>query len=247
MELKINENIIRAMVNCVNDVGDVLKEDIRRNGLKTQNSTPTRIWDHLNTALCNQFNSRDCMAYTAKRGCWQLVMVYENESGYLYTFMRESRFLEVQKQVKKGKHNHYIDLLARHLNADLLKEIGQQSFLYTDEQDSKLKEAIEKLFINLNEDGAIVTKHVLVLFESDKYELHSIRAVMVDSNLDIALEQDWSSYIVIEDSIIVEEAEGNNSPSEKPTRGLELTPKAALRKENASLRKVENGTMKENG
>lgn len=242
MELKINENIITAIVNCVNDVPDIMKEDIRRNGLKTQNSTPTRIWDHLNTALCNAFNSPDCMSYITRRGCWQLVMVYEKESGNLYTLMRESRFLEVQREIKKGNNKHYVYLLARHLNNDLLKNIGQQSFLSENEDEKQLKEAVEKIFLDLNDDGMIVKRHVLVLFESDEMGLHSIRAVMVDSNLDIVLEQDWSEYISIEDSIIVEKTEKSNSPAENPSRGLELTKKATLRKENVHLLEREHET-----
>lgn len=93
--LNVDTKVISHIVHSVSDaVGDKIKEDMAK--LKTNNSEASRIWDFLNTDLCKFFNSGDCMAYSTKRGPWKMIMVYEKSTGYLYTFMREKRFSEIQ-------------------------------------------------------------------------------------------------------------------------------------------------------
>ena len=239
--LEVDSNIKAIITQCISDaVGDKIKEDIRLHGLKTQNSTPTRIWDLLNTDLCRHFNGPDCMAYTSKRGPWEMILVYEKQSGFLYTFMREKRFSEIRAKVGKRRRMHYVDMLVRHLNPDLKAPIGQTSmFPIHFDDEAQLAESVQALLVNLLEDGAVVRRHVLVLFESSRFILTSVRAVMVYTNLDIVAEKNWSSSISVEESVIAEQVEEPKNPANAPTRGLKLTAKAAARKESNPLRPVD--------
>jgi uncharacterized protein DUF5986 len=171
----------------------------------------------LNTDLCTKFNSPDCMAYKSNRGPWEMVMVYEKNSGFLYSIMREKRYKEIRDKIRKRKHMHYVDILVRHLNSDLISTTRQLSFIpnisVTFEDQDKVAEAVQKLLKNLLEDDVVLKRHVLVLFEGTKFQLSSVRAVMVDSNLDIVVQEDWSKYISIEESIIVDKVEDTNIPS----------------------------------
>lgn len=245
-KLQIDPKIKSIIVKCLCDaVEDKIKEDIQLHGLKTQNSTPTRIWDLLNTDLCNHFNSPDCMAYDTKRGSWGMVLVYEKQSNYLYTFMREQRFAQIKKDAIEGKRKcmHYIDLLERSLNADLSALDGQLSLYpkypthFADEE--KLAKSVQDLLANLHEDGAVIRRHVLVLFDSKNFTLNSVRAVMLDTNLNIVDEQDWSSSILAEESIITEQVKEPKNPNNTPDRGLKLTAKATARKKSNPLRQVD--------
>ncbi|MCD8633887.1 DUF5986 family protein, partial [Clostridioides difficile] len=91
----------------------------------------------------------------------------------------------------------------------------------------------------INKDGAIIEHHVLLLFnQTAEYELTSIRAVMVDTNLNIVSEQNLSSYISIEESTVVEKVDKTNPAANNPTLGLKLTAKADARKKTHPLKKA---------
>ena len=68
----VREIIIRSISEAV---GDLIKEDEKRNRLRTRNGNGGRIWDYMNTELCEGFDSPDCMAYVTQRGPWEMVMV----------------------------------------------------------------------------------------------------------------------------------------------------------------------------
>ncbi|MCQ4638566.1 DUF5986 family protein [Anaerovorax odorimutans] len=239
--IDVDAKVVKEIVGIVNDsIGDRIKEDVRKQRLRTQNSTPTRIWDLLNTSLCEHFESDDCMSYITKRGPWQMVMLFEKKSGFLFTFMREKRFAQLAQDSKR-KNMHYLDMLTRHLNSDLQGSQNQMSLFEKrfNDQD-QLQEAIDKLLKDLHKDDAIIQRHILVLFESSHYVLNSVRAVMIDSNLDIVAEVDWSEHIVAEESTIVGYTSGT-SVMDSPTRGLKLTKKAAERKRTNPLKESKEG------
>lgn len=221
-----------AIVKSISEsVGDLIKEDIKRNHLKTKNGNGGRIWDFLNTELCEIFNSPDCMAYVSQRGPWEMVMVYERKSMQLFTFMREARFASIRKGTFSRRRMHYLDLLTRHLNADLLAPVGQMYYLENQFDDlDRLHELVGRLLRDLQRDGVTIERHVLVLFESQNYQLTSIRAVMLDSNLDIVAEENWNDRIITNESIVVDSVENPEDPTNNPNLGLRLTSKAAARK-----------------
>lgn len=238
--INVTPEFITQIVECIaSAVGDDIKEDIYSHRLATQNSTPFRIWDLLNTKLCGAFQSSDCMAAPTKRGPWEMVVVYDKQSENLFTFMREKRYAELHESVNKRKAPHYVDALVRVLNAELLAPIGQTS-LFQDNpnltDDETLSSIVQKVLNNLQIDSGLVRHHVLVLFESSHFELNSVRAIMVDSCLNIVTEQDWSSYIAFEESTIMEQVE-SQTPANNPTRGLVLKPKATERKKQLHVRK----------
>lgn len=240
VEINVASDFTTQIVECISSaVGDEIKEDIYSHRLSTQNSTPFRIWDLLNTKLCGAFQSPDCMAAPTKRGPWEMVVVYDKRSGNLFTFMREKRYAELHKSVGKRKAPHYVDALVRILNAELLAPVGQMSFFQDNPNladDETLSSIVQKVLHNLQIDSELVRHHVLVLFESSHFQLESVRAIMVDSRLNIVAEQDWSSSIAFEESTIMEQAE-SNTPANNPTRGLVLKPKATERKKQLHIRK----------
>ena len=87
---------------------------------------------------------------------------------------------------------------------------------------------------DLGSNVDIVRHHVLVLFDTVGYRLTNIRAVMVTPSLDIAQnsEQDWSRYIAVDESAVVEKVANPSAPSNQPNRGLSLTAKAVARQKS---------------
>ncbi len=219
------------MVSCVQDaVGDGIKQDITSQGLKTHNSLPTRIWDVLNTRLCESMNTLSCVANVTKRGSWELVPVFDKETGVLYTFMRESRFDEIKRQHDKGKNkNYYVTCLTNTLNADLLS-IQTSLFLVESPDKEFMKKTIQKILTDLHVEEGLVKRHSLILFEGRNFDLISIRSVMINRNMEIVFEENWSKYILRHESVIMDSVNDFSAVANNPSRGLELTPKAAARK-----------------
>jgi len=235
-------DLIVQIVRCVEDaVGDDIQADIQLNNLQTQNSVPSRIWDLLNTNIIKSLDTRDCAIAKARRGPWEMLVIFEKSSQCILTFMREKRFAELQKRQRQRKRMHYIDMLARQFNKDLLADQQQLSFIphkFSDEE--RLAELVQTLLLDLDSNTDIVRHHVLILFDTAGYHLTHIRAVMVTPSLDIAQgsEQDWSRYINADESIIVEKVATPITPMNQPSHGLSLTAKAIARKKDKPQQKT---------
>ncbi len=235
---RIRDCIIQSAYDAV---GDLINEDVRRYRLRTRNGNAGRVWDFLNTSLCESLDSPDCMTYVVNRGPWEMVIVYEKKTKWIYTIMREARFASIRHNTPKRRRMHYLDMFTRHFNSDLLASIGQ-THMFTKEfsDESELSELVGKMLYALQTDGAVIDRHVLVLFDSRNHQLTSIRAVMIDSNLDIVAEENWTISIPSTDSVIVETEDHMGNTAKDPNHGLRLTSKAAARKkEKLRIRKQE--------
>lgn len=242
--------LIEKMVCCVEDaVGDDILLDVQRNDLRTTNSIPSRIWDLMNTNLIKKLDTEDCTIAMAHRGPWQMIIIFEKTSKCIITFMREKRFSELQKRQRSRTHMHYLDMLTKQFNEDLLAAHQQTTlFPHNFSDENQLSELVQILLHDLEGDVAVVRNHVLVLFETVGYQLSHIRAVKVTPNLEIAQnsEQDWSKYISVNESFVVDKVANPEAPENKPNRGLTLKPKAlARKKDKPQEKKIDQKAKKE--
>lgn len=243
-KINFSRELILKIVRCVEDAtGDDIRIDIQKNNLQTRNSVPARIWDLLNTNLINELDIDECTIAKTKRGPWEMLVIFEKTTQCIFTFMREKRFEELKKQQRKRKNMHYVDMLSKQFNSNLLAEESQLSLFKTSFADEdRLSELVQNLLSDLKSDADIVKNHVLVLFDTVGYQLTHIRAVMVTPSLDIAkgCNENWSQYISGNVSTVVEKIETSDSPSIQPSRGLSLKPKALNRKKNNAIIKEAN-------
>ena len=243
----IPENIVRLIVEAVQSaVGDDIREDIVKNRLQTTNSVPSRIWDLINRNLTETLQTQECSVYRASRGPWGMHVVFEPNTKYIVTFMREKRFSQLVKDQRKRKKMHYLDMLADYFNRDLSALYHQLSlFPHEFSDEDRLEEHIQNLLRNLGSNSEIVKNHMLVLFDTSRFELVSVRMVMLTPSLEIAVEEDWSKYISRHESLIVETVDNSNSPAAQPNRGLKLKGRAIERQKNKPKRK-QNDDKKDN-
>lgn len=229
-----NETISKIVRSVELAVGDDIKEDIQRNELKTHNSVPARIWDFLNTNIMKTMNTSECTVGKAHRGPWEMLVVFENTSQCIITFMREKRFAEIQKQRSKRSNMHYVDMLAKQFNDDLLSD-AQQLRLYPHSfaDEGRLAELVQMMLSDFSSEVDVVRNHILVLFDTTDFKLTHIRAIMVTPTLEIAVgcDDDWSNFISGYESV-VEKVSDPIAPENQPNRGLKLTSKALARKKN---------------
>lgn len=227
-----DEEIARKITECVSSAtGNDSQEHNRK--IRTHNSSPSAVWDFINTALCKTFYNDKCQAYVVARGPWEMTVVYCKKNGCLYTIMREKRFTELQRTQARRNQSHYLDLLAGVINADLKEDnFNQISMLPETPSDQEaMKQQLLKLLHTLVDSLDELKRHVLVLFNAN-YEtgLTAIRAVTVNRTLTVIDQANWSGYIDLNNVAVVETVDEENSNYDKPDMGIKLTKKAELRK-----------------
>ena len=234
--MHFSPDLIAKIVRCLEDaLGDDLLADIQRNGLQTRNSIPARAWDLLNTNLINSLDAEDCLIAKAHRGPWEMLIIYEKTTQCILTFMREKRFLSLKKAQRNRKHMHYVDMLAKAFNKELIADQRQTSlFPHSFSDEDRLAALVANLLQDLHGDVDVVRHHVLVLFETAGFQLTHVRAIMVTPDLEIAkgCEEDWSKYISSNESTVVQQIVHPDAPENHPEHGLALKPKAIARKKN---------------
>lgn len=175
----------------------------------------------------------------AKRGPWNMAVAFHNETNILFTFMREGRYKELHRSIARRKRHHYLDALAQTFNSDLSAPTKQLSIFERSDfiDQDKMPETIEKILTSLEKESSIIKNHVLVLFDSYNFSLSSVRAVIVDSDLNIVEEKSWNQHIIVNESSVVDKIDKLDLPANNPSKGLKLTAKANARKRTTELRK----------
>jgi hypothetical protein len=231
-EISINasDEFISTIAKCLVDaVGDDIKEDVELHKLVTQNGTKGRIWDFFNRNICKSFNKGDIIANPTKRGAWELVPVFDRNTGTIYSVMRELRFSELKKELPKRRIANYVDALVGSLNADLRPTYHQQSLfpsLSKKFKDKQIRKIVQKIISDLGIPNEVVKRHALILFQSSNYELLSLRCCMINSNFDIVVKADWNNYIKTNESSVADKITDKTSAYVDPTAGLKYTQKA---------------------
>lgn len=179
----------------------------------------------------------DVLYSTKKRGMWEILLLFDKNSKMILSFMKDTRFEGIQKT----KHRHqpqYIRALLL-LNQNLQARVKQQKLfgreeIVTERDNQELKALLNSLCTNFTEPVISVVKHhALVVFSSKYGQLSSLKAYVLDSDLDIVYEQDWLNtakpLMSNEVDTIV------SSTEDKKNMQIKLTPKANQRLKQKQL------------
>lgn len=235
----IDDDFGKAIVHSLQSaVGDDIILDVKVNDLDTRNGNANRIWDFINRNVTKNlsYNSYIITGVT-KRGSWEMKFIFDKTNGNLYTLMREKRFEQVKKEVPRRKTFHYVQAIAETFNTGLVA-VGEQLSLFKEQHyydKDKIKEVIDKILNDLSIPENIVKNHALILFESNNYELETVRCCVVNSNLSIVEELDWSKFITIGESTIMDSVVDSELKYNNPSSGLKFTQKAKDKKGHKKL------------
>lgn len=165
-------------------------------GLKTNVSGPFLNWDLIYRNLINTFSNSEIHFSASKRGMWEVLLLLDKKSGLLLSFMRDQRF-ETIKKSKTNRQPQYIRALVS-LNAELQSTQKQQRLFDFDEYEDEpqINQILDNLCIGFEDPvrGADV-KHTLVVFSNQFGRLSSLKAYVLDRDLDIVFEQNWLDLV----------------------------------------------------
>jgi len=227
---EIDSKILENLVGAVNKaVTDDIKQDVNELRLSqhNMNSYPSRIWDLINRNIIETF-SKNLFVITnfTKRGPWNLLPIFDKESGVLFTIMREERFSTIKKDPQRLKH--YVGELARVLNVDM--DEYQQTLFETNPINNKMQSSIQKIIQDLSLTREMVKNHALILFTARDGLLISIRCCIINSLFEECQTMSLNDFIKVCESVVVDKVSEPESKFNDPTHGLSLTNKAKKRK-----------------
>lgn len=246
---KIPAEVIQNIYQCLfQAVGEDCQEAESYLGLKTHISKPFMKWDLIYRNLIRIFSDSNVLYSTKKRGMWEVMLLYDKNSKMLLSFMRDTRFKNIQK-AKRDHQPQYMRALLT-LNSDLQSEVKQQR-LFVDENTStdgdtqQLKELLNALCMGFMEPViGEIKHHALVVFASNYGQITSLRACILDSDLDVVSEQNWLNVSKPIMSNEVEKVSKDDTKHKHP----ELTERAKQRikqKELVALKVDEDATNKQ--
>lgn len=243
----ISKDVASVIVEAIEDAtGDVIKEDLLRSNLLYMNSTSHRIWDHIYSLITTRLKEKGYVVFQSNSGPWKFPVVYDRQTGNIITLMREKRFFQLQRQQKKRKKQHYIDMLAAVLNENLQPRLEQLTVLEGNSCDLDIiRKQVALMLKGFDEQDGPIRNHVLVLFDASHYQLFSIRAVMVTPKLMIAQngEESLSELIQWKPSAIVEKDTEPKALIEDPPFKLQLSAKAIARKKRVKLKNIDGSNV----
>lgn len=235
--VRIPDEFKYIIAKCLsNAVGDDIREDIRHNRLDEHNNGDShRIWDFINRNLAENFyDAHNTVVAKTKRGSWVMTPVFEETTRTLITLMREARFKQLKAANANGESKfHYVTALTECLNEELITLEGELTlFDFDDNEDDKSQkqQIVGKILNDLQVPLQEVNQYAVVLFETKNYELFSLRCCILDSNLDIIAQEDWSNYIAVRESVVVEQINTEDEIQNRPNRGIGLKEKAIAKK-----------------
>lgn len=201
-QIPLEPEKVQLIIKSFEDGEYLYHENYNEHPTVTQNGKGASIWNFIHTELASNFKIPGYQTGIISRDIWDLLYVYDEKTHYLYTFMRDANFTNIQKRQKSRQLYHYSNVLSR-LNAELLGTYQipyeQMSFLDLDGIDEKVEAKLESLFKNMVSgiEGHI-ERYALVLVNCRRGQVKSIECVIPIAYTNPIYREDWSEFIKAE-------------------------------------------------
>ncbi len=230
----ISQNVKQKIFECISQaIGEDRQAADAHLDLRTHVSGPFLNWDLIYRNLINSFGDENVKYSATIRGIWTVLLLYDVKSGLLISFMRDTRLDDI-KRSKVEKQPKYIRSLIV-LNEELQAPYKQHTLpgMETEplQKESDLMKILDDLCANFDcHVNHKQVRHALVCFTEKFGGLSSLKAYILDKDLDVVYEQDWLNTVRPVMSNTIETLE--HSPDGP---ALSLKPKATKRLKGKEL------------
>lgn len=203
--IPVDDNVKHQIVRLLSDaVQNDVKEIMSTHYFEFFNSVHFLTWDCIYTRVYKRLNNENIICIKCKRGPWSFVLVYDLQSKYLYSFMKDKRLDQLILERKNRSAIHYLDALVtlntgiNELNIDMTNA-EQQLELLPLEKDSDWLKAVEKILRDmLGIYYGKIEKYAIITFNQFKGEVQSVKVTLLSPNMDIIYQEDWSKFINVD-------------------------------------------------
>lgn len=244
--IPISKEDIQLIIRSFED-GEFLFYDIEKeHPTVTHIGRGLSLWNYIFTELDKNFMKDGYQIGIIKRGLWEALYIYAEETKYLYTFMRYKNFINLQNKKPENKLFHYANVLST-LNESLKgvyqPEYEQISFIkelpLEPDTDKALKALLEEMVSKIN---GKIERYAIVAVEQKKGKIQDIQCIIPTRNLETMYSESWKEFINVHYEV-------ETTVIEKP---VEVYPeiKLAFKESNINLRvkeKVDKEKSNEDG
>ena len=201
-KIPIEDDTIKSIIKAIEDGENEYYDVYYENPTITQNGKGAAIWNYINTSLSHSLEGTRYKVGILSRGIWKLVYLYDEETKYLYTFMRKQNYDSIRKMGSENNLLHYSNLLSV-LNGELLDtyepEFKQMSWFKQPLVENITEEEFDYAFQGIIESiDENVERYAIVLFDLDHCHMRSVECIIPVENMNTLYTEDWSSHIQVE-------------------------------------------------
>ena len=201
-KIPLEQGEIQLIIKSFEDGHFEYSENYREHPTVTQNGRGAAIWNNINTQLVKNFSMPGFRTNIISRGPWDLVYLFDENTKYLYTFMREATFNDLHKGNMQDKVFHYTNILGR-LNGELLGTYTPlfQQYSFAGEvtvdvdTDSQLELLLKTITSSIDD---CIDRYAIVLVDMKCGTVNHIECVIPIANKNPMYREDWSKYISAE-------------------------------------------------
>ena len=216
--IPIKKQDIEKIIRSFEDGEYLYNEYEKEHPTKTHNGRGQSIWNRIFTELDKNFMRDGYQVGIIKRGLWEALYIYDENSRYLYTFMRYKNFTNLQNRKPENKLFHYANVLST-LN-DSLKgmyqpEYEQISFIkelpLDEDTDKELKKLLNKMVSKISSE---IERYVIVTVEQKKGKIEDIQCIIPTFNMDTMYSESWNEFINVhyeDETSVIEPAVEENT------------------------------------
>ena len=217
-KIPLGQEKIQLIIKSFEDGEYEYFECFKEHPTVTHNGRGATIWNHIHTQLVKNFSMPGYKTGIISRGIWDLIYIFDEDTKYLYTFMREVNFVNLHTGDMQDRLFHYSNILSK-LNGQLLDtyepEYQQMRFVDVitrdDDTDTKLELLLQILVDSIDEK---IERYAIVLVDCKHGMVKHIECVIPIAYMNPVYREDWSKYIRAEyvtDSYHVEETKPDDN------------------------------------
>lgn len=184
--------------------------------LRTKNGLGFLRWDMINTNLYDlAVESLIPLLVGVDRGRWEMTLLFDSETSFLYSFMNIERLEELSSS---PAGSHYLAQLC------LINDYGGSRHRQMTFFDEGVGANGQRLTVSQIIPEPSVKRYVTVCFRQIAGDITSVVAYILDSDLTVLHKEDWSSFISpdYEDATGAKEVEAVTAIDEDEIPGLGL-------------------------
>lgn len=199
-KIPLHQDDIKLIIKSFEDGEFEYFDVFREHPTTTSNGQGSTIWNHIFTQLEHNFTKKGFQVGKIRRGwLWELLYIYHEKSGYLYTFMRCQNYKALLRSSNETFQYHYCRILSR-LNGKLLntyqpeyEQLSIGGFSNINESDcQQLNEMLNEMIGKI--DGK-VERYALVLVNQSNGVVSDIECVIPIENRASLYRESWKEFI----------------------------------------------------
>lgn len=197
-KIPLATEVVKSIVKSIENADYLYRSYLLEEEFPTDNGSEGVKWNYINREVKKDLEEGRYQMEVLCRGPWKFLGIYDRETKYFYTLMREQNLLSLRKN-QCTKLFHYMNALSR-LNEGLKTEYtieNEQLCLFPDMMyDEEGEETLDRILKKLTEkiEGAI-ERYILISFDISHGQVTAIKGTVPAVGMNYYKEEDWADLL----------------------------------------------------